>query len=450
MNDAQLFECVNKHRALIFDAERFIWEHAETGYREWETSKYLENAFEALGYEIHKAGNIPGFYADVDTGVDGASVLVMAELDGLICAGHPEARPETGAAHACGHNAQCAGLLGLAAALKEAGVLDGLSGRMRLMLVPAEELIEIEYREGLRKTGVIRYFGGKPEFMWRGFMDGFDLAMMIHTSGGKPSSFRYGPGSNGCIVKKVGYRGVASHAGGSPENGINALYAATLGMQAINALRETFHDNDHIRVHPIITGGGDSVNVIPDDVRLESYTRGASVEAIAKVNGKVNRALAASAAALGARIQIKDFAGYLPRKNDKTLNEIMASAARRVVGDDNVTADGWTTGCSDMGDVSAVMPAIHPYVSGATGKGHGVDYCIADAESACVNAAKIQLLTLRELLKDGSAEAKRVVENFTPTYANFKEYFDAVDALMCEYDAVCYNDDGSITIRSFL
>ena len=119
---------IDKHRQLTMAAFDYIWANPETGYREWKTHKYLKDAFEALGYEITEAGNIPGFYADLDTGRPGPTVLVMGELDSLICPEHPEADPVTGAAHVCGHCAQCAALLGIAAALKEPGMLDGMSG----------------------------------------------------------------------------------------------------------------------------------------------------------------------------------------------------------------------------------------------------------------------------------------------------------------------------------
>src|SRR2546425_12099464 len=101
--------------------------------------------------------------------------------------------------------------------------------------------------------------------------------MMIHLTS-RPEDGRTGvPASNnGCIVKTVRYIGRASHAGGAPHMGVNALYAAQIGLAAINAIRETFKDEDSIRVHPIITHGGSPANVIPADVRSETYVRGRS------------------------------------------------------------------------------------------------------------------------------------------------------------------------------
>jgi amidohydrolase len=446
INYEKLLESVDKHRELIFQAERYIWKNPETGYKEWKTSAYLEAEFEKLGYTLTKAGDIPGFYTTINAGRPGPCILIMGELDSLICADHPEADPETKAVHACGHNAQCAALLGIAAALKEDGVLDGLSGSIKLCAVPAEELIETGYRETLRQAGTIKYFGGKVEFLYRGYFDDVDIAFMFHTSGGN-HQFSARRGSNGCVVKNINYKGVAAHAGGSPHAGVNALYAANLGMQAINALRETFQDDDHIRVHPIITRGGVAVNAIPSDVAMESYVRGANLEVITEINKKVNRALAGSAASIGANVILSDRPGYTPLINDRNLLQIAEEAMKIIAPADEVSiSDGWGTGCTDMGDISAVMPAIHPYAGGAVGTGHGNNYYIEDPERACVNSAKCQLLMISMLLSNEASKAKKVIAEKEVRYASKEEYFEAIDALTQDKEAVIYNEDGTIKL----
>ena len=329
----QLKNLVENCRDLILKTERDIWASPETGYHEWKTNAYMEKRFEDLGYTLTKAGDIPGFYTDVETGKPGPKVAILGELDSLICGNHPDADPETKAVHACGHNAQCATLAGVAAALKQPGALDGLCGSIRLMAVPAEELIQLGYREGLRKQGTIHYYGGKVEFIYRGYFDGVDMAMMIH-AGNMPEGkyLTINPGCNGCVVKNVTFEGVASHAGGSPEKGINALYAATTAMTAANALRETFLDNEHIRFHPIITEGGAAVNAIPERTKVETYVRGASYEAIVEYNKKLNQAMAGSAAAIGATVLLEDRPGYFPLNNDKNLNALAKEAMEAIGG----------------------------------------------------------------------------------------------------------------------
>ncbi|MBQ5746517.1 MAG: amidohydrolase, partial [Clostridia bacterium] len=122
---------VKKFKSAIVDAQNYIWANPETGYKEWKTHAYMKNVFENLGYDIIEAGNIPGFYTVLDTGREGPELLILAEMDSLICFDHPDSDPETGAVHCCGHSAQCAAMVGIASALKEEGALDGLSGRIR-------------------------------------------------------------------------------------------------------------------------------------------------------------------------------------------------------------------------------------------------------------------------------------------------------------------------------
>lgn len=436
----QYQQYVEKHRDLILDAFDYIWKNPEPGYREWKTHAYLEEEFAKLGYELTLAGDIPGFTAEVDTGRPGPTVAVFGEMDSLIVRTHPDADPQTGAVHACGHCCQAAALLGLAAALKEPGALDGLCGKILLVVVPAEELIELEYRSELRNKGIIRYFGGKPEFMHRGLLDGVDMAFMIHTGANGVPAGSIGGGSNGMIAKTVCYQGVSAHAGGSPHKGVNALYAANLGLNAINALRETFQDTHHIRVHPIITAGGDAVNAIPDTVRLESYIRGADMDAIAEVNRKINRAIAASAAAMGAKVHIQDIPGYWVRKYDENLMLAMKDAMEQVLDTVNYNPTSWSGGCSDIGDVGTVMPTVHPSIGGAQGRGHGEDYFITDPDTACVKSAAVQLVCLALLLRDDAARAKQAIATYEPRFASMAEYFAYVDSLDLDIDAVSYED----------
>jgi metal-dependent amidase/aminoacylase/carboxypeptidase family protein len=136
----------------------------------------MEEQMESLGYTLTRAEGITGFTALLDTGRQGPTVMILGELDAVICPTHPESDPQTGAVHACGHNSQCAALLGIAAALKEPGILDKFCGKILLCAVPAEEMLELDYRTKLIEQGVIRYMGGKSEFLSRGLFDGVDMA----------------------------------------------------------------------------------------------------------------------------------------------------------------------------------------------------------------------------------------------------------------------------------
>jgi len=220
--------------------------------------------------------------------------------------------------------------------------------------------------------------------------------------------------NNGCIVKTVRYLGRASHAGGAPHHWINALYAANIGLMAINAVRETFRDEDSIRVHPIITHGGSQVNVIPAEVRLETYVRGKTVEAILDANRRVDRALRAGALALGAQVEIETLPGYLPLFSHAGMAAHFTANARALLGADEVTEAGHRSGSTDMGDISHVMPALHPYMGGAAGSGHGADYAIADPGLAYVEPAKQLALMAVDLLWGNAETAREILKAWTP------------------------------------
>lgn len=445
-----LTKLVDQHADTVLEAERWLWAHPQTGFTEWQAHAYLTNRFAALGYKLTCAGNIPGFYADLETGRPGPRVCVMAELDALDIPGHPEA--VHGIAHLCGHHAQCAALLGLAAALKEPGALDGLSGSIRLMLVPSEELVQVSFRDELRQKGTIRYFGGKTEFMHRGFFDGVDLAMMVHQGGPARKDgvvFDACGGCNGCLTKKIVFKGKTAHAGANPDTGVNAQYAAMLALQACNDLRETFPDGDMIRWHPVMRDGGGAVNNIPETVSVESYVRGRSLEAIRRENAKINRALAGAALALGARVEIHDRPGYAPGDFDRNLLRVMERSCADMVGRGKVAfGSGLGGGSTDMSDLACVMPAAWFNVNGGfTGCGHRVDYKVVDARRLCVDSAKAQVLVLDALLKDSAAAAKDVVGKFKPRYPSIKAYLKATDEMFLDCEAVTYDQDGRGAVR---
>lgn len=442
----RLSEYIEKNRKLILDAEQYIWKHPEIGYKEWKTSAYLEERFKELGYDVRTTRGIPGFVADFDTGRPGPKIAVMGELDALMCVTHPDADPVTKAVHACGHLVQTSAMLGVAAAIREQGAAEGLSGSVRFIAVPAEETIDLEFREKLIEDGVIRYVAGKIEFMYRGLFDDVDMAMMIHADTEPDKLFKLIDGCDGCITKHIEYKGVAAHAGGAPHKGVNALYAAALGLEACNSLRETFRDMDHVRYHPIITTGGRVANAIPDLVKMDTYVRASTLDTILETNVKINRALAASAAAMGAQVNIEDEPGNLPFHSSTLMNEMFAEVVGKLFGKDQIIYAGWDTQSSDIGDLSSLMPVIQPLCMGAAGMQHGEDYRIADKEKALINPAKALLCMIYELLKDDCRRAYDVKESYTPLYKSKKEYFEAIDRISIVKDLVVYNQDGSVTL----
>src|SRR5213596_1255420 len=386
----RVWDAVDRRGDEIIGLGEEIRRHPELGFKEVRTARLVEETFRELGLAPRAGLALTGVRADAPgrTGA-GATFAVLGELDALVVAGRPEGDPQTGAAHACGHNAQIAGMLGAAMGLLDATAFDHLAGRVAFFAVPAEEYGDIEWRVSQARAGKLEFLGGKPELMRLGHFDDVDLAMMIHATS-RPEDGKAGvPGSNnGCIVKTVRYLGRAAHAGGAPHLGINALYAAQIGLAAINAIRETFRDEDTIRVHPIITHGGSQVNVIPGEVRIETYVRGRSVEAILEAERKVDRAFRAGALALGDTVEIETLPSYMPMRCDDAMAAHFKRTMARLVGEEHYRQIGHRTGSTDMGDLSQVMPILHPYIGGARGSGHSADFQIEDKALAYVAPAK--------------------------------------------------------------
>lgn len=408
-------EAIDRQSEKIVTVGETIRKSPELGFKEFKTSRLVEETMREIGLQPKGGLAITGVRGEARGKTDGPTFALLGELDGLVVAGHPVADPQTGAAHACGHNAQVAGMLGAAMGLVGAKAFEHLAGRVVFFAVPAEEYGDVAWRVEQARAGKLEFLGGKPELLRLGHFDDVDMAMMIHlTPQREYRKAGVAASNNGCIVKTVRYIGRASHAGGAPHLGINALYAAQIGLSAINAIRETFRDEDSIRVHPIITHGGSQVNVIPGDVRIETYVRGKSVEAILDANVRVDRALKAGALALGAQVEIETLPGYLPLFNHDGMSKYFVANASDQLGADNVTQMGHRSGSTDMGDISHVMPTLHPYISGASGSGHGADYKITDPKLAYVENAKQLALMAVDMLWDGAKNAKGIIAEFKP------------------------------------
>jgi len=399
-----------------------IFRHPELGFKEFETAKLVQRTFKGLGLPYESDIAITGVIANLEGKGKGPTISVMGELDSVLCYSHPYADKTTGAVHACGHNAQIAAMLGVAMGFVDARIMNELPGAIAFMAVPAEEYVEMEYRLRLRKDRKIRFLGGKQEFIRLGKMDSVDMTVKHHTRSGKSERKVWVAGTNnGFVGKAIRFKGREAHAGGAPDRGINALNAALLGIMGIHTLRETFKDSDHIRVHPIITRGGDLVNIVPADVRIETYVRGKTTDAILKASRKVNRALKSGATTVGAKVEIEEIPGYLPMKNELEMSKIFGENAKRLLGKAAVKQDEHKTGSTDTGDVSAIMPAIEPSISGATGTGHGSDYKIADKEMGYIIPAELMAMTVIDLLWDDAANAHRIIKTFKPEVER-KEY----------------------------
>jgi amidohydrolase len=433
---AQTQAAIDVRSEWLIDIAKTILHHPEPGFMEVKTARYVSEKFHELGIAHETGIALTGLKGYIRGGRPGPTVAVLGELDALRVPGHSHANPDTGAAHACGHNCQIGMMLGAAVGLKMLEGHEALAGNVAFMALPAEEFIDVQDRWQMHLDGKLGFMAGKQEFIRLGAFDDVDMAMMMHTASqsAEDAKFAFGGTSNGHVVKYVRFIGKSAHAGSAPYEGVNALQAAVVALNALNTQRETLRNEDAVRLHGIMTSGGASVNAVPADVRYEGRVRGRNIDVITDANIKMDRCLRAGALAMGAKVNIVTMPGYLPMINNVPMMNLMKTNAVRLVGENNIATHAPTRnrgGSTDMGDLSHIMPVVHPYTTAATGSGHGTDYLIQDYVQAVVNPAKAMAMTVIDLLAGQGEKAKEILDTSPPQMSK-QQYLDLQNSRLVE------------------
>ncbi len=418
-------ETIDKHAEELKTLANDIFMEPELGYKEFKTADKIKAKLDGLGLKYKDGVAVTGIVTPLEGKQHKSRIAIMGELDSVVVPGHPYCDPITKGAHACGHNCQATSVVGVAYGLVESGIINELDGDVVLMHVPSEECVELEYRKSLIDQGIIKCLGGKQEFVRLGVFDDIDMMFMQHTLGtendpSNPIKANCGGlDGKGFNVRLVKFIGKESHAA-MPSQGVNALKAAEVALAAVDAQRDTFLEKDTIRIHPIITKGGDLVNVVPAEVKIESYIRGSNTEAILAASARFDRCMQAGADALGAQVEITKMAGYMCPSESKELKDVVYDNMCYVIGAEHSLYDG-NGGSTDAADIGYIVPTIHMRIGGAKGVGHGADYEIADPDLAVVKAAKILTCTAIDLLANGAEKALYVKEKFEAPFTK-EEY----------------------------
>lgn len=428
--ERRIVELIDDNRDEIINFAKDIYTHAELGYKEFRTADMFNTFMKKLALPIKENLAITGAKAYLNEHKkNNVSVALIGELDALKIPEHKYVNQETQAAHCCGHHAQLAGVIGAAIALSDPLVKEKLDGQLVFFSTPSEEYGEIEFKSKLREDGKIKYGGGKCELIRQGAFDDIDVSIAHHS--GQDDILIGGITGNGFVSKVIRYQGKAAHAAGCPEKGINALNAVSLGLTALAYQRETFRDEDAIRVHPIMTKGGNLVNVVPDEVVLETLVRGKNKEAILDAAVKTDRSFQAGAYALGATCSITTLPGYLPTLTSEIYPELVR-AAEAVADDYTVVEADFTQhsgGSTDLGDVQHLQPVIRFETGGISGGLHTVDFAVTDEELSYIVTAKIFALSAYAMLRDGATVAKNIRDTYEPIFTKqqYLEYMDSFD-----------------------
>jgi len=373
---AAIIDLVAVKKGEIAAIAEELYHFPETGLQEHKSADYLTSLLEREGFCLERgiAGLATAFRATY--GMGGPVIAILAEMDAL---------PELG--HACGHNIIAAAAVGAAIVLRHALPAD--TARIVVLGTPAEEL------------GI-----GKVELIRAGFLRETDFAMMVH-----PSSKRQVLKMFLALVKvRFTFFGRAAHAAAHPAEGINALDGVIQMFNGVNALRQQLRDD--VRVHGIITEGGVAPNIIPEKASCFFYVRADDLEEAARVKEKVIACAQGAALASGTRLQIdEDERSLAPLKINHAFSALYSAQLNYLGLEESTAPMDKNKGSSDIGNVSQVVPTIHPHVPiGAGLHIHTKEFAKATISaqgiSAAVEGATALALTAAELASSSELREK--------------------------------------------
>lgn len=421
----RILRLIDVHKDQIIAFAEDIAAHPEPGYEEFCTAGKTAEVLKNLGYKVTEHLARTGVKGTKSI-KEGPSLTVIGELDAIGCHSHPNANPVTGVAHACGHHAQMAAMIGCAIAMADPDVQKCLAGTVNFLAVPAEEYIDADKRARLKKEG-IEFCCGKSEMIRTGVFDDTDIALTthVHMVPVEEDFYLGNPACNGYSAERVTVRGKAAHGAIDPWNGVNALSITTSAIQMMGLMRETFREEDHVRLHNVIRKAGDVINSVPDEAIVGTKVRAASLDKICEITDMVNRAYAGSAYAFGGKIEMEKLQGYMPIIPRAADNALIEAADDLGLNYRTVQKGDFNNACTDVGDLSHLVPVVNFTFKGFEGKLHGADFKITDPEKAYILPAKLLALTVYKLLKNGGQEAKKITKSYTPVF-NKESYIQYV------------------------
>ena len=379
----------------VFDLADKLLKCPELGYKEFKTKETLTSFLKEKGFKIENECFKTAF--SVSVGKGHPHIGLIAEMDAIPTLGHKYANPDdNNAAHACGHSSQCVVMANAISMLKD----ENFKGKVTLFFTPAEEYTDIKYRENLIKKKEIKYIGGKINMLDKGLFDDVDVFIHLHAMG--ESNYKYNVGSNlaGFVYKKIDFIGRAAHGAVAPHLGINALNEYALFNDAMNMLRETFKDEDSVRIHGFISNGGQTVNSIPEKVTYECYVRAMNSNALNDAAKKVDNAAIYSAKALSGTCKIKTSPGYLPLIQNKEINEVVYKEMFKLVDKDEIEVNIPSMAAGDVGDISIFKPVVQFGYGGFTGIPHGKTFMVKDEELTYIKTTKLVYNIVLDLLNN--------------------------------------------------
>lgn len=360
-----------------------IYHHPELGYKESNTKQTIVNYLKKVNPNIEiEEFSTTGFKTTLGEDKKDLHLAFIAELDAVYAPSHMYADKETGAAHNCGHYTQVAIALQLYTYLLQSEAYKEFDYTLSFIFVPAEEYLDLNYREDLIKENKISHYGGKPEAMKLGVFDDMDAAISVHAIGGEFEKRTINMNSDlaGFLYKKYRFKGKATHAGFDPFSSKNAYNMSTLFNVAVGLNRQQLKDSEMVRVNPIVMDSDMSTNVIPNHITVGTDLRTKTVDYLKETASKLDDAAEGSAKALQGEVDVTTQMGYLPFVQDRYLSEFIREAFEKSSDIEDISDGDAISAAGDIGDLSYMMPCIQIGYSGFTGTIHGDDFIDVDSE----------------------------------------------------------------------
>lgn len=374
--DKEILNIIEDIEDEIFNLSKYICENPELGFEEFKAAKAHIDLLEKYGFQVEKEplGFETAFIARYKGDKAGPKIGLMAEYDAL-----------PGIGHGCGHNALGAASTGAGIVLTK--IIDEIGGEVIVYGTPAEET-----------NGV------KVDMTDAGIYDELDIAMMTHPAAIHKISSK----SRTLYPIEFVFKGKTAHSAASPEKGINALDAVILTFNGINALRE--HVRETVKIHGIITEGGEAANIVPDRAVAQFYVRTPDIDYIDELMEKVINIAKGAALMTGAEMKYNEYEKrYLGLVTNQKLNDKYIENLQDLgITDEEISWEVELGGSLDMGNVSQVVPSIHPYFAVAPNEpnmaGHTVEMRDAtlseDGKKGLKEAIYALAKTARDVIED--------------------------------------------------
>jgi len=354
----KIYEYTHEKREELSGLSRYIFDHPEVGFQEKESSRKLIEVLEKNGFKvIHPVGGLQtAFQATISSGAERPHIAILAEYDAL---------PDLG--HACGHNLIATAAVGAGLALRE--ILPSLRGRVSIIGTPAEEVLSNS---------------GKIQLLQAGLFNNIDAAMMAHPHGNTWLDKPF------LAVDEVSVRflGKSSHAASTPHLGVNAHDAVQLTFIGLSFLRQQLRQDTRIHWGDLKVSG--AKNVIPDSSSATICVRALTDEYTEELREKVIRCIQGAALMTGCRAEYERSEGFRAMKYNRSLNTLFGENLSHLgMLLDELPQYGFS-GSTDMGNVSKVVPSLHPFFKIKDGVApHTVEFREAASTEAAFEAMLI-------------------------------------------------------------